>query len=146
MTDRITKEQRSKNVSAVRGYGNKSTELFTAKLFRKAGITGWRRKQKIFGIRPDFVFKRKKIAVFVHGCFWHGCRKYRTIPETNSEFWLKKIEGNRRRDQFSELKLKKEGWTIIKIWEHDLKNPTTALKFGNIAGYQIFSKKAAILD
>ncbi|MFA5830862.1 MAG: very short patch repair endonuclease [Candidatus Paceibacterota bacterium] len=132
MTDRITKEQRSKNMSAVRSRGNKTTEIELIKQFRRGKITGWRRNQKIFGIRPDFVFWKQRIAIFVHGCFWHGCKKDKTIPKTNRIFWEKKIENNKKRDRISSEILKKNGWKVMKIWEHDLKKKGFKINFKDI--------------
>jgi DNA mismatch endonuclease (patch repair protein) len=107
-------------MSAVRSKGNDSTELKFLKLLRVNKITGWRRNQSVFG-RPDFLFKKEKIAVFVDGCFWHGCKKCRTIPKQNHLFWVKKIARNVERDGEVKRKLKREGWKVVRIWEHDLK-------------------------
>ena len=119
--DRISKLARSKNMAAVRSRGNVSTELALARIFRKEGITGWRRNRGIFGIRPDFVFLSKNLAIFVDGCFWHGCTKCRTIPKQNRAFWKKKIEGNRKRDKKVMPELRRRGWKVVRLWEHDLK-------------------------
>lgn len=128
MADRITSEQRSRNMSAVRSSGNATTELALAGLFRKDGITGWRRHQKVFGIKPDFTFQKKRIAVFVHGCFWHECKKHRATPKTNRSFWTKKIEGNKTRDARSAAVLKRKGWGVIQVWEHEIKSiPSKAI-------------------
>lgn len=124
MVDRISREKRSRNMAAVRSSGNVTTELALIKLFRKAGIKGWRRHQKISGIRPDFVFMKKRIAVFVHGCFWHGCRWHGDIPVSNRKFWNNKISGNKKRDLHITRKLRDIGWKGLRIWEHEIKmNP-----------------------
>jgi DNA mismatch endonuclease (patch repair protein) len=73
MADIWTKAKRSAVMSLIRGHGNKDTELRLIKIFRLFGIIGWRRKQKLFG-KPDFVFRKQRVVVFVDGCFWHGCR------------------------------------------------------------------------
>ena len=106
-------------MSRIRGYGNKDTELALIKLFRCCHIVGWRRKQKIFG-KPDFVFYRSKLAVFVDGCFWHGCAKHATQPKSNSEFWMQKITKNKKRDRLVNRELRKLGWRVVRIWEHSL--------------------------
>src|SRR5260370_40964884 len=80
MPDVSTRATRSEVMSRIRGHGNKDTELAVAKLFRAHRITDWRRNQKIFG-KPDFVFSKLKLAVFVDGCFWHGCPKHATKPK-----------------------------------------------------------------
>jgi DNA mismatch endonuclease (patch repair protein) len=77
--DVFTKAKRSEVMSKIRGRGNRSTELEMVKLFRRHGITGWRRNQPVFG-KPDFIFRRHKVAVFVDGCFWHGCPKHGRKP------------------------------------------------------------------
>jgi len=71
---------------------------------------------------PDIVFPNKKIAIFVHGCFWHlhGC-KYSTIPKTNTAFWKNKLSNNRKRDRLIEDKLTADGWNVYIIWECELK-------------------------
>jgi DNA mismatch endonuclease (patch repair protein) len=84
MPDVFTKRKRSEVMSRIRGRGNKETELALAKLLRKHRITGWRRNQAVFG-KPDFVFRRQRLAVFVDGCFWHGCPIH-----SNPARWLKK--------------------------------------------------------
>jgi len=109
-------------MSAIRSRGNKSTELALIKLMRKEHVSGWTRNSKrLFG-KPDFIFKSHRIAVFVDGCFWHGCRDIRKLPAANRIFWLKKIERNRTRDIEVNKMLKKQGWYVVRIWEHDLKH------------------------
>ncbi|HUZ07186.1 MAG TPA: very short patch repair endonuclease, partial [Candidatus Paceibacterota bacterium] len=98
MPDVFTKAKRSEVMSRIRGRGNKATELALAKLFRRNKITGWRRHQKVFG-KPDFVFSKRKLAVFVDGCFWHGCPKHATKPATNRAFWRNKFSRNKARDR-----------------------------------------------
>ncbi len=127
MTDRISKEKRSRNMAAVRSRGNLSTELALIKIFRKEKITGWKRNKKIVGICPDFVFYKAKVAVFVHGCFWHGCRWHGEIPESNKEFWRKKITINKQRDFIVKKKLKKAGWRVLYLWEHELKRDYSSI-------------------
>jgi len=74
------------------------------------------------------VFWSKKTAVFVDGCFWHGCRRHRKVPTTNRLFWAAKIERNRRRDRAVSQALRREGWKVLRFWEHDLrKNPKGVL-------------------
>jgi DNA mismatch endonuclease (patch repair protein) len=120
MTDRITKKQRSAAMAAVKGAGNQSTEIALAKIFRKFKIKGWRRgNSKIIG-KPDFVFLKKKIAIFVDGCFWHGCKRHGSIPKTNGRFWSRKILRNKERDKFVNRTLRKSGWNVIRLWEHSV--------------------------
>ena len=86
MADIWTKAKRSDVMSRIRGSGNKDTELKLMAVFRLHSVTGWRRKAPVFG-KPDFVFPQLKLAVFVDGCFWHGCPIHATQPKTNAEFW-----------------------------------------------------------
>ena len=120
MTDVHSKKIRSKNMAAIRGRGNKSTELKIVRLFREKKITGWRRHVKKIPGKPDFIFPKQKIAVFVDGCFWHGCPKCYKKPKTNKKFWKEKIEGNIKRDKKNRAKLRREGWKVLRIWEHDI--------------------------
>ena len=119
MPDVFTKAKRSAVMSRIRGHGNKDTELALIKLFRQHRIIGWRRHQKVFG-KPDFLFRGNRLALFVDGCFWHGCPKHCKIPAGNRGFWKKKFAANKVRDRRVNRKLRKLGWRVIRIWEHDL--------------------------
>lgn len=119
MADVFTKEKRSEVMSRIRGKGNKDTELALAKLFRSNGISGWRRHYRITG-RPDFAFPKHKLAVFVDGCFWHGCPTHATQPKGNKEFWQTKLDANKARDRKVNRLLRSSGWRVLRIWEHDL--------------------------
>jgi DNA mismatch endonuclease (patch repair protein) len=129
MADIFTKAKRSEVMSRVRGSGNKDTEIALAKLFRWHKITGWRRNQKIFG-KPDFIFPKGKLAVFVDGCFWHGCPKHETKPKSNRVFWKNKFSRNKARDILVTRTLRRAGWRVLRIWEHELakKNETRLLR------------------
>jgi DNA mismatch endonuclease (patch repair protein) len=119
MADIWTKRKRSEVMSLIRSHGNKATELRLIEVFRAYRITGWRRNQKIPG-SPDFTFKSKRLVVFVDGCFWHGCPKHRTYPVTNKLFWLKKLERNIARDKQANRELRKRGWRVLRVWQHEL--------------------------
>jgi DNA mismatch endonuclease (patch repair protein) len=119
MPDVFTKAKRSEVMSRIRGKGNRDTELRMIQIFRAHKITGWRRNHTLFG-KPDFVFRAQKMAVFVDGCFWHGCPKHGTQPKTNAAFWRKKIARNKERDGEVFRFLRKQGWRVMRIWEHDL--------------------------
>lgn len=69
--------------------------------------------------RADLAFVRARVAVFVDGCFWHGCPEHGTWPKANAEWWRNKIETNVRRDQDTVARLKRNGWTVLRFWEHD---------------------------
>ena len=106
-------------MSRIRSYGNKDTELALVRVFRLYGITGWRRHQSLLG-RPDFVFPNERLVVFVDGCFWHGCRIHSKVPKTNRAYWSKKLLYNQRRDRRVACSLRRKGWRVMRIWEHDL--------------------------
>ena len=119
MTDFLTIQDRSRLMSRVRGRGNKATELQLIHLFRNHGIIGWRRNTSLYG-KPDFVFSTAKIALFVDGCFWHGCPRHGSEPATNRAFWQRKLTGNKIRDRTVNQTLKKRGWHVVRIWQHEL--------------------------
>jgi DNA mismatch endonuclease (patch repair protein) len=123
VADIYSKLERSAIMSRIRGRGNKDTEIALAKLFRRHKITGWRRNQKIFG-KPDFIFSKYRLAVFVDGCFWHGCPKHATKPANNRAFWRRKLAGNKTRDRVVNRVLRREGWRVVRIWEHELAKKT----------------------
>ncbi|MDR0534650.1 MAG: very short patch repair endonuclease [Verrucomicrobiales bacterium] len=119
MTDIFTKAKRSQVMSSIRGKGNKKTELRLIEIFKNHRIKGWRRNSKLFG-RPDFVFPNEKLAVFVDGCYWHGCPKHYRLPTTHIKYWSAKITRNRKRDREVGSALRKAGWRVLRIWEHAL--------------------------
>jgi DNA mismatch endonuclease (patch repair protein) len=121
VTDIWSKSKRSEVMSRIRGRGNEKTEVRLAKLMRAEGIRGWSRHLSIPG-RPDFAFKKQKVAVFVDGCFWHGCPRCFRLPKQNRAFWKAKIEGNRRRDRSVNCRLRRLGWKVIRIRECRLKH------------------------
>jgi DNA mismatch endonuclease (patch repair protein) len=124
VADVLTKKKRSQVMAAIRSRGNKSTELKLASILRAAGITGWRRHQPIPG-RPDFIFPRHRLAVFVDGCFWHGCRWHCRMPQGHREYWQRKIARNGERDRRTRRLLRSLGWRVLRIWGHALTSPET---------------------
>ena len=118
--DVFTVEKRSQIMSRVRSTGNASTELKLIAEFKERKITGWRRNSKIFG-RPDFVFPKLRVAVFVDGCFWHGHDCRNTKPKDNADYWRAKIERNQRRDRAATERLQELGYLVVRIWEYDFK-------------------------
>src|SRR5439155_11512636 len=113
------KAKRSEVMSRIRGRGNKDTELALAMLMRRHRIIGWLRNQAVFG-KPDFIFKQVRLAVFVDGCFWHGCPKHATKPKNNRAFWRRKLSANAARDRVVTRTLRRVGWRVLRIWEHEL--------------------------
>ncbi len=107
-------------MASVKSRDAKSTELKFISLLKEKGITGWRRNYPLTG-KPDFVFRRIKIAVFIDGCFWHGCPCHCRMPSSNVNYWNNKIEKNKIRDKKITKALKMKGWQVIRIWEHEIK-------------------------
>lgn len=126
MSDVFSKEKHSEIMGKVKSNKNKSTELKLIKYFKDNNIKGWRRNYKIFG-KPDFVFLKKKIAIFTDGCFWHGHNCRNTKPRNNAEYWTKKIARNIERDKKVTERLAVLGYKVIRIWECELKTPQNLL-------------------
>ena len=130
MADVYTRAERSALMAKVRGRGNLTTEEALAKIFRVEGWSGWRRQRAIggrvaagtrFRVRPDFVFAARRLAVFVDGCFWHGCPQHGTRPRGNAAFWRAKFRRNQARDRRDTRRLGRAGWKVLRLWEHELK-------------------------
>jgi DNA mismatch endonuclease, patch repair protein len=121
VTDCFQPDERSRIMSRIRSDGNFTTELRFIRLLREYKITGWRRRSELPG-RPDFVFRKCKVAVFIDGDFWHGNPKKYRIPKSNCDYWEQKIERNRKRDREVNRMLKKQGWRVLRIWESSLKD------------------------
>lgn len=126
MADWLTREQRSRNMASIRSKDNTTTEHVFLSILRQAGISGWRRHLNLPG-KPDFVFRSQRLAVFVDGCFWHGCPRCYRLPQDNRAYWKKKFTGNRRRDCRRSRELRSLGWRVLRIWEHALKSPRDRL-------------------
>jgi DNA mismatch endonuclease, patch repair protein len=119
--DPLTAEQRSAHMAKVRAEKNRSTEMRVAAYLIGQGFRGWKRHAANVPGRPDFCFIRERLAVFVDGCFWHGCpRCRRNLPNSRRAFWKNKIESNRRRDREVKRMLKAQGYETLRIWEHSL--------------------------
>ena len=129
MADIYTRAQRSALMSMVRARGNATTELALARILRAEGLAGWRRHRLLVGgrvapawkVRPDFVFPLRRWAVFVDGCFWHGCPRHGTRPAGNAAFWRRKFAANRARDRRNTRQLRTAGWRVLRLWEHELR-------------------------
>lgn len=126
--DTVPPDIRSRIMSKVRSKGNLSTEVKLISLLREKKLKGWRRNYKLLG-KPDIVYPKAKIAVFVDGCFWHGCPKHCRLPSSNKEYWIPKIEKNRERDRNTTSALRKNGWRVIRIWEHEIGTTQLSRKF-----------------
>ena len=107
-------------MSRIRGK-NTGPEVSLRKALWAAGIRGYRIHKK--SVRnADIAFMRKRIAIFVDGCFWHGCPEHGTSPKNNAGFWEKKIKGTMERDQRTTAALEQEGWTVLRFWEHSIRS------------------------
>ena len=127
MTDVLSHDQRRYNMSRIQAK-NTGPEVKLRKLLYAEGIRGYRIHYDLPG-KPDIVFTKKKIAIFIDGCFWHKCPACFQEPETRKEFWTKKIQSNVDRDKKVNELLKDDGWTILRFWEHDVrKNPDAIVK------------------
>jgi DNA mismatch endonuclease (patch repair protein) len=155
MSDVFTKAKRSQVMSRIHSRGNKDTELALARLLRANKISGWRRHleihavaavydrrkllgahraplQRIFRVRPDFVFRQARLAIFVDGCFWHSCPKHKTKPKNNRAFWQRKLFANKARDRLVNQTLRQRGWRVLRIWEHELSHKNELRLVGRI--------------
>jgi DNA mismatch endonuclease, patch repair protein len=122
MADMFSPKRRSEIMSRIKSRENQATELRLMRVFRKFGIRGWRRRASMFG-SPDFIFPTVQLAVFVDGCFWHGCPIHGSVPATNQMFWRNKLSRNKKRDKVVGQKLKNSGWRVVRIWQHELREP-----------------------
>ena len=120
MSDIFPKEKRSAVMKAVKSRNTKTTELKMIQIFKELHITGWRRTCPLVG-KPDFVFPQKRIVIFVDGCFWHGHDCRNVTPSDNADFWNAKRKYNKQHDAAVTEKLKQKNWTVIRIWECELK-------------------------
>jgi DNA mismatch endonuclease (patch repair protein) len=158
MPDVFSKRKRSAVMSAIRSHGNAATELRLIALFRFHGLTGWRRgltlrgpaprgSTRTFRVKPDFVFRTHRLALFVDGCFWHGCPLHATQPKQNAAFWRKKIAANRTRDRLVTRTLRRLGWRVLRVWQHELtrKNEPRLLARLHRAGLNFASSTKSIL-
>lgn len=117
--DNLTKEQRRKNMQNIRSSGT-AAEILIMRALQRKKIYFSRHVESIIG-KPDIVFRRKKIAVFIDSDFWHVHPKRFIMPKSNKRYWKVKITRNKERDKQVNRKLRKEGWKVIRIWEYDVK-------------------------
>ena len=92
-----------------------------------------RRSVPTFRVKPDFVFRQLRLALFVDGCFWHGCPKHATWPAHRAAWWRRKIEGNKTRDRVVDRALRRAGWWVVRVWEHELQRPRGEHRTFNIS-------------
>lgn len=124
MVDRFSKEKRSKIMSAIRSKDTKP-EL---NLRRALWAQGLRYRIHYGKEKIDIAFPKKRVAIFVDGCFWHGCPIHGHKPKTNKSYWIPKLEKNKERDIRKDKRLVKDGWKVIRFWEHELENILDVIK------------------
>src|SRR4029077_2154399 len=121
--DPLSPRQRSAQMAKVRAKANRSTDMRVAATLIRRGFRGWKRHCQDIPGCPDFYFVTARLAVFVDGCFWHGCPVCnRNLPHSRRRFWREKIKLNRRRDRKVKSILQSLGYRVIRIWEHALGN------------------------
>ena len=118
MADRMTKEQRSKTMGAIRAQ-SKLENLFSKALWRR-GLRFRKNVRKLRGT-PDIAIQKYKVVIFVDSCFWHGCPIHFKRPQSNQEFWDAKIARNRERDKEVDAHYIEMGWHVLRIWEHEIR-------------------------
>lgn len=119
MVDIVSRKKRSEIMRAVKSCGTK-LEISFCRMLRENGLRFKRNDKSCFG-KPDFSLKKIKTAVFIDSCFWHGCRSHCRMPKSHSGYWKQKIQNNKARDKQVNKWYKKQGWKIIRIWEHAIK-------------------------
>lgn len=119
MVDVLSTNQRSYCMSRILGKNTKPEQLLRKALWA-TGLR-YRLKNRLLG-RPDMLFPNKRLAIFVDGCFWHGCFEHCQLPKTNQVFWQKKLSKNTKRDKEVNRLLKQDGWRVLRFWEHEVKH------------------------
>jgi DNA mismatch endonuclease, patch repair protein len=119
MPDCYPKETRSKVMSNIRSEQTGGEIALRKYLWRK-GWRGYRINFKGLPGKPDIAYNSKKVAIFVDGCFWHKCPRCYTEPKSNKHYWIPKIQRNIDRDLQNNMALKIQGWTVLRIWEHEI--------------------------
>ena len=125
--DTVSGKTRSRIMAAVRSRGNRSTEQRLRLMLVRRGVRGWRMQARDIAGTPDFVFDRRKLVIFVDGCFWHGCPSCYRRPSSSRAYWDAKVQRNMKRDRRVRRELRREGWSVIRIWEHELREPARVL-------------------
>jgi DNA mismatch endonuclease (patch repair protein) len=114
-------------MSAVKPYGNRTTEIAMGHLLWESGLRGYRKHWRVAG-KPDFAWPGLRVALFVDGCFWHGCPRCKRIPQSNTAFWDARISGNRARDRRVTQSLRREKWLVLRVWECRVQDARTLEK------------------
>ncbi|QZA08391.1 very short patch repair endonuclease [Mycolicibacter heraklionensis] len=117
----VTPPGRSRNMAAIRRRDTKPESMVRSRLHRRGYRFLKDHPVRVEGrlIRPDIVFTKRRVAVFVDGCFWHSCPQHSRRPRVNDDYWLPKLEGNAARDRAQTGVLRAAGWTVLRFWEHE---------------------------
>lgn len=118
MADTFSREKRSEIMSRVKSKDSSIEKILRKELWKK-GFRYRKNSSKYFG-KPDIIFKKYKIVIFIDSCFWHGCPKHFRMPSSNQEYWKTKITRNKGRDKEINSYYRKGKWKIIRLWEHDI--------------------------
>lgn len=125
--DRISRSVRSRVMAAVQSKDTRLESQFI-ELLKSGNLHGYTRYGSgVYG-KPDFAFRKARLAIFVDSCFWHGCRWHCRMPATNQDYWRTKISRNRNRDRRVNHELRRVGWKVIRVWEHQLKTDSATDK------------------
>ena len=120
MADNLSKADRRRTMRAVKGKRT-GLERRVSGMLAGRGFQGWETNPAGVVGKPDIVFRGKRVAIFVDGCFWHGCPKcHRPLPATNVAYWRRKIARNIKRDAQLRRRLRGAGWRVVRVWEHEL--------------------------
>lgn len=138
--DTVDKETRSRVMAAVHSTGTKLEQRLIAVL-EDCGITDFVCNEKSLPGKPDIAFINAKVAIFLDSCFWHGCPKHLRRPSSNDTYWRAKIDNNVKRDLRNRAKLRGMGWSVLRVWEHDLEKPALVVKKLRRALYRSESKE-----
>lgn len=124
MADKVDRATRSKIMASIKGTGTRM-ELAARPVLEALGFEY--QPKDVFG-KPDFAHRDAMVAVFLDGCFWHGCPEHYRPPDNNADFWEKKVNANRRRDESVTKLLVESGWAVIRVWEHELNGIVKSMK------------------
>lgn len=125
MTDTISREARSNNMRAIRSARTSIEDAVSRGLWNRG--YRFRRNSRSLPGKPDISIKKLRIAIFIDSCFWHGCSIHYRLPKSNVDFWQRKIERNRQRDGEITEYYRSLGWTVMRIWEHEIRGGIDAV-------------------
>jgi DNA mismatch endonuclease (patch repair protein) len=141
MTDFLSRETRSRVMARIRSKDT-SPELALRRALYARGVRGWRCHAKYVPGKPDISFTRRRVAVFVDGCFWHGHPDYFT-PGKSGEYWDKKISRTKERDRLANEALASAGWTVLRFWDFEVENELDACVYQVAEAVKLADKSSA---